>query len=160
MDSKRGKVWLGICAFIIDAAGRLLVVKKRYGGLKGQWSLPAGFVEPGETVDEAVKREVMEETGIACEVNGLIGVRTGVIRNDISDNMLIFTCKPLMEKIKVQKEELFDVQWLSVKALLKDKDTSLLIRQLIELNDTEVKAEMNDLHPGDQFGYTSYKVFL
>lgn len=38
--------------------------------VKGKWSLPAGFVNEGETVDEAVKREVLEETGIVAHVKG------------------------------------------------------------------------------------------
>lgn len=41
-------------------------------------------------MDEAVIREIKEETGIDCRVSGLIGFRTGVIRDDISDNMAIF----------------------------------------------------------------------
>lgn len=46
--------------------------EKAYSGLKGRWSLPAGFVNAGETVDEAVIREIKEETGIDCSVSGLI----------------------------------------------------------------------------------------
>ena len=38
--------------------------------IKRKWSLPAGFVNEGETVDEAVKREVLEETGIVAHVKG------------------------------------------------------------------------------------------
>lgn len=56
--------------------------------------MPAGFVNEGETVDEAVKREVLEETGIVAHVKGIIGVRSGVIRNEISDNMIIFLLEP------------------------------------------------------------------
>ncbi len=52
--------------------------------------MPAGFVQAGETADQAVVREVKEETGIDCEVTGLIGFRSGVIREEISDNMAIF----------------------------------------------------------------------
>ncbi len=91
---KRGKVWLAVSGLVATKDGRWLFVKKKYSGLKGKWSLPAGFVNEGETVDEAVKREVLEETGIVAHVKGIIGVRSGVIRNEISDNMIIFLLEP------------------------------------------------------------------
>ena len=63
-------VWLAVSGLVISDKGEWLVVNKRYGGLKGQWSLPAGFVKNDETVDEAVVREVLEETGIQTEIEG------------------------------------------------------------------------------------------
>ncbi len=54
------------------------------------WSIPAGFVEGDETADQAAIREVKEETGIDCRVEGMIGFRTGVLKGEISDNMGIF----------------------------------------------------------------------
>ena len=62
MKKDRGKVWLGVCAIVENTQGEWLVVKKSYSGLKGRWSLPAGFVQEGETINEAVVREVKEET--------------------------------------------------------------------------------------------------
>ena len=71
MRERSKHVWLGVCGLVIADDGKWLVVKKTYGGLKGKWSLPAGFVQPGETADEAVVREVKEETGIETEVTTL-----------------------------------------------------------------------------------------
>ena len=58
---KRGKVWLAVSGLVATKDGRWLFVKKKYSGLKGKWSLPAGFVNEGETVDEAVKRSVRRD---------------------------------------------------------------------------------------------------
>jgi len=52
--------------------------------------------------DEAVVREVKEETGSETEVTWLFGLRTGVIKNHISDNMLMFLLKPTSNAIYVQ----------------------------------------------------------
>jgi 8-oxo-dGTP pyrophosphatase MutT (NUDIX family) len=159
---KRGKVWLAVSGIVISPGGQWLVVKKRYGGLKGQWSLPAGFVEEGETADEAVVREVKEETGLTCTVKGLIGLRTGVIKEEISDNMLVFLLEPLEEKEKVihQENELYEAKFMDPKELLHEKDASILLHYLIEQNEHSSKPGIDGLNPGDQFEYTAYKLFL
>ncbi len=45
-------------------AGRFLLVKRANSPSKGRWSIPGGKIKPGETLQEAVEREVLEETGI------------------------------------------------------------------------------------------------
>lgn len=54
--------------------GKLVAVKRRYFPHQGLFSLPGGMVEYGETVEEAVVREVREETGLDTEVVALVGV--------------------------------------------------------------------------------------
>lgn len=160
MNRDRGKVWLAVCGVVIDQEGKWLTVKKRYGGAKGKWTLPAGFVEPGETVDEAVIREVLEETGVICKVDGLLGVRTGVIQSSISDNMLIFACTPKNTTIVVQERELEEARWMTQESLLSDKQTSIMIHELIKAGYGSVKREIDGVNPGSQFGYTAYKLYL
>ena len=156
---KRGKVWLAVSGLVATKDGRWLFVKKKYSGLKGKWSLPAGFVNEGETVDEAVKREVLEETGIVAHVKGIIGVRSGVIRNEISDNMIIFLLEPEGENIIVQEKELSEVAFLHPDKIVDDPNTSVLIKYLLE-GRSELHLEVDKtLNPGEPFGYTAYHVF-
>lgn len=159
---KRGKVWLAVSGLVKSSEGHWLVVKKRYGGLKGQWSLPAGFVEEGETADEAVIREVKEETGISCTVKGLIGLRTGVLKGEISDNMLVFLLEPVEQEERIihQENELYEARFIAPHKLLLEKDASILLHYLIEQMELTSKPGVDDLNPGNQFGYTAYKLFL
>jgi 8-oxo-dGTP diphosphatase len=158
----RGKVWLAAAGLVINERGKWLVVKKKYGGLKGKWSLPAGFIEEGETADQGVVREVFEETGISCVVLGLIGMRTGVIRNEVSDNMVIFQLKPIQkeELIQIQHDELLQVAWMSEEELLNDIDVSVMIPSLIKEQQKQLLAPHEGIDPGNIFGYTSYKLFF
>ncbi|MCL8208186.1 MAG: NUDIX domain-containing protein [Actinomycetia bacterium] len=61
----------GVAAVVFDAQGRVLLVQRRD---TGQWGLPSGHVEAGETVAAAVVREVAEETGLAVDIDRLVGV--------------------------------------------------------------------------------------
>lgn len=66
-----GWKWLpGVFAAIFDGE-RILCVRHNYGD--GRWSLPGGGIEDGETVVDALKREVLEETGLQVEPGVLIG---------------------------------------------------------------------------------------
>jgi ADP-ribose pyrophosphatase YjhB (NUDIX family) len=60
-------------AVVHDAAGRLLVVRRAHDPGRGQWSLPGGRVEPGESDASAVARELREETGLEVRVGPLVG---------------------------------------------------------------------------------------
>jgi len=61
-------------AVVFDAAGRLLVVRRKFPPFQGAYALPGGFVEIGETVEAACARELLEETGIKAGKLSLIGV--------------------------------------------------------------------------------------
>ncbi len=64
---------VGVGAVIVDA-GRVVLVKRGAPPLKGEWSLPGGAVEVGETLEECVAREMREETGLDVAVGPVIEV--------------------------------------------------------------------------------------
>jgi 8-oxo-dGTP diphosphatase len=60
-------------AVVLDDAGRLLLIRRGHAPSAGLWSVPGGRVEPGETLPEAVVREVREETGLAVRPGPVAG---------------------------------------------------------------------------------------
>ncbi|HEY6391935.1 MAG TPA: NUDIX hydrolase [Bryobacteraceae bacterium] len=58
--------FLGVGALIFEE-GKLLLVERAKEPLKGYWSLPGGIVEAGEKLEDAIRREVLEETGLEIE---------------------------------------------------------------------------------------------
>lgn len=59
---------------IIGRAGKALLVRRANQPGYGLWSIPGGYVDRGEVVEEAAVREVREETGLVVEIGGLLGL--------------------------------------------------------------------------------------
>jgi 8-oxo-dGTP diphosphatase len=64
---------VGVGAVVVDG-DRVLLAKRGHEPLKGEWSLPGGAVEIGETLAAAIAREVLEETGLTVAVGPVIEV--------------------------------------------------------------------------------------
>jgi 8-oxo-dGTP pyrophosphatase MutT (NUDIX family) len=69
------------CAVVFDAPGRLLLHRRTDNS---RWALPGGAIEIGETADQAVVREVKEETGYRVEVIRLIGTYSDPLHTTIT----------------------------------------------------------------------------
>jgi mutator protein MutT len=64
---------VGVGAVILDG-DRVLLVKRAHAPLEGEWSLPGGSVELGESLEGAVAREVLEETGLQITVGPVVEI--------------------------------------------------------------------------------------
>lgn len=74
---------LGVGA-IIARDSQILLVRRANPPLQGQWSIPGGLVEVGETTREAAVREVREETGFEVDPERLVEVFERILRDDNS----------------------------------------------------------------------------
>ncbi|MBB1156953.1 NUDIX hydrolase [Amycolatopsis dendrobii] len=68
---KANSIAVAVSAFIQDDEGRILMIRRTDNDL---YAIPGGQLELGETLAQAAVREVREETGIECEVTGVIGL--------------------------------------------------------------------------------------
>jgi hypothetical protein len=85
---------------------RLLLVRRAHAPGRGLWSLPGGHVEPGETDQQAVAREVLEETAITVDVGRHVGsvTRSAPAGGDAADarwcDPVEFAALPLVEGLR------------------------------------------------------------
>jgi 8-oxo-dGTP diphosphatase len=94
---------VGVGAVIIDA-GRVVLIKRKYEPLAGQWSLPGGTLELGESLEAGVAREMREETGLEVSVGPVVDVfdrilldTTGRVRYHFV--LIDYLCRPIGGKL-------------------------------------------------------------
>jgi ADP-ribose pyrophosphatase YjhB (NUDIX family) len=122
--------YLAVSAAIIRD-GHILVARRARAPALGVWTLPGGVVEAGETLTEAIMREVTEETGLTIEPIALAGHREVLVRDDsgrLSRHFVIlcFAARWLAGEPRLN-EELAEVRWLRPAELATLKTTDGLI---------------------------------
>jgi mutator protein MutT len=133
---------VGVGAIIVEAE-RVLLVKRAHAPLAGEWSIPGGVLEVGETLREAVVREAFEETGLTVEAADLLGVYDRVLRDaderTIYHYVLIdFLCRRVAGEPRAAGDA-EDVRWFTqaeIECLSLAEDTAEVIRLGFEKNKT------------------------
>jgi len=80
---------------LIEHGGNILLVRRKTPPHAGEWSLPVGFLQFGETAEQAAAREVAEETGLRVETTSLIGTYSDVVNPQRRHLVLIFRSRIL-----------------------------------------------------------------
>ena len=111
---------VGVGAVIADHRSddhRVLLIRRGTPPLLGEWSLPGGVLECGETLREAVIREAREETGLVVETDEMLGVYERVIRDDevrvrYHYVLIDFLCRAVGGDLKAGSDAA-DVRWFT-----------------------------------------------
>ena len=111
---------VGVGAVIVKE-NRVLLIRRGTPPLLGEWSLPGGVLECGETLREAVAREAREETGLAVEPGEMLGVYERVIRDDEGRVryhyvLIDFLCRAAGGDLKAGSDAA-DVRWFTLDEL-------------------------------------------
>ncbi len=107
-----------------------LFVRQRCGPTQGMWTLPGGFVERDETLDEAVVREVREETGLTVVCQGVVALRQRVVgeANDLFVVLQVVENSP--QEPRPDGHEVDSVHWFTDEELARRDDIGKTARYI------------------------------
>jgi len=125
---------VGMGAVILDQ-GRVVLVKRKFPPLAGEWSIPGGRLKIGETQREGVVREAREETGLTVDPVELLGVYDRLLRDEagriLYHYVLIdFLCQRIAGELQAGGDA-DDARWFSqeeIRKLTLMEDTADVIR--------------------------------
>ncbi len=109
-DSRRypSRPFLGVGALIFDAR-KILLVERGKDPLKGYWSLPGGILETGEKLEEGIRREVREETGLEVEPLSIFEVFERIMpdaegRPEYHYVLIDYLCRPVGGRLEAASD--------------------------------------------------------
>lgn len=108
------KVIVGV---VIEKEGKYLLVQEAQEKCRGKWNLPAGHLDPGETMADGAKREAKEETGCEVELTGVCQIGSRVKENEVFASV-IFTTELMSEEIAFDPAEILDVKWFDYEEIV------------------------------------------
>ncbi|MBE6754150.1 MAG: NUDIX domain-containing protein [Ruminococcaceae bacterium] len=112
---------------VVIREGRVILARHAYGPGTGKLIIPGGYVQIGETPQDAVRREYMEETGIAIEPREVIGIRF-----NMRDWYVAFRAEYVSGEPRSDGEENSEVLWLDIDEALSREDVPDLTKKLIQ----------------------------
>ena len=109
---------------VIEKEGKVLLVQEKQEKCYGKWNLPAGHLDPNESIMQGAIREIKEETGCDVELTGVASIANRILENDIMVT-IVFSTKLINETIKIDPTEILDVKWWNIEDILNNMDNEL-----------------------------------
>lgn len=121
-----GTVWNQSVAGVCVRDGRVLLARHTYGGGRGKLIIPGGYLEAGESPQDALRREFIEETGVTVEPRDVIGIRFNA-----RDWYVVFSADYVSGEARSDDAENSEVIWLDVDEALVRDDVPDLTKQML-----------------------------
>ena len=116
---------------IVEKEDKILLIQRERGDFIGLWGIPGGKVEECEHIDEAVKREMLEEIGIDMKFRELLGVSSEIMHDKNSTSLLYICLLNMDNSVEIENPE-FRYKWFSKEDIEKATDIIESDKKFIE----------------------------
>ena len=116
---------------IVEKEDKILLIQRERGDFIGLWGIPGGKVEECEHIDEAVKREMLEEIGIDMKFRELLGVSSEIMHDKNSTSLLYIFLLNMDNSVEIENPE-FRYKWFSKEDIEKATDIIESDKKFIE----------------------------
>ncbi len=137
MASEPARHSVSVAAAVVDNEGRVLAIRRRDNG---HWEPPGGVLELGETVEDGLRREVLEETGLLIEPDALTGIYKNMARGIVA---LVFRCHILGGQPH-PSDEASTWRWMTAEEIAEHLDQAYAVRLLDALTPGPAKIRSHD----------------
>jgi len=116
---------VSVAAMVYNEEGKLLLVNSPWRG----WEYPGGLIEPGETFEQALRREIREEAGVEVEIERFVGICKNVARDIVN---IDFVCRYAGGELTIS-EESTEVAWFTPEEAMEVITFPLTKKRLINM---------------------------
>jgi 8-oxo-dGTP pyrophosphatase MutT (NUDIX family) len=127
---------VSVAGVVVDDEGRALIIQRRDNG---NWEPPGGVLEHGETIEDGLRREIYEETGLKIEPGPLTGVYQNMPRSIIA---LVFRCYPVAGQ-PTENDEAAAFRWAArdeIRALMTEAYATRILDGLAHESEPSIRA--------------------
>jgi 8-oxo-dGTP diphosphatase len=119
MDFTKQHIKTSVVACIVDAGDHVLLTRRGIEPFCGQWVMPGGKIDHGETLLAALHREVREEVGVEVHVEGLVDVYEHVDLGPRNDHYVIlyYRARPVGHELQPNGVEVTEARWVPARDL-------------------------------------------
>lgn len=130
---------------VIEKDGKFLLVQEAQETCRGKWNIPAGHLDPNETIFDGAKREIKEETGCNVELTGILQIGNKVLKDNVVVSV-IFQAKLLDNNITYDPNEILDVKWFTYEELINMKEELRSYNGIISSITTLIENKAADIN--------------
>ncbi len=106
---------------VVEKDNKYLLVQESKPKCYGKWNIPAGHLDPGESIFDGAKREIKEETNCDVELTGVCNIGNHIVPND-TFVAIVFTTKLLTDTVKPQAGEILEAKWFTYEEIVAMSD--------------------------------------
>ncbi|MDD5068053.1 MAG: NUDIX hydrolase [Candidatus Pacebacteria bacterium] len=132
-DQKDITLQVGVKAFLKNKKGKFLLLRRseKYKDIKGNWDIVGGRINPGSSLSDNLKREILEETGLVLHETPEILTAQDILRVHGKHIVRITYLANIEGNPKIDAEST-DFKWMTIAEMKAEKELDMFVREILD----------------------------